>query len=61
MMLFDTNDEQHLEAIVQQCIELKEKDPKKYQEMRVLNRQLFEKYFTLDKYISTYLENINTL
>ena len=61
MMLFDINDEQHLEAIVQQCIELKEKDPKKYQEMRVLNRQLFEKYFTLDKYISTYLENINTL
>lgn len=61
MMLFDINDKQQLEPIAQQCIKLKEDDPKKYKELRVLNRQLFEKYFTLDKYISKYIEEINKL
>ena len=61
MMLFDISDLQQLEAIAQQCIKLKEDKPKKYEELRVLNRQLFEKYFTLDKYISKYIENINKL
>lgn len=61
MMLFDINDEQQLEAIAQQCIKLKEDDSQKYQKLRGLNRLLFEKYFTLDKYISKYIESINRL
>lgn len=61
MQFFDINDEQQLEEVVTKCIKLKEEDPKKYQEMRIANRKLFENHFTLDKYVKKYIESINIL
>lgn len=61
MTFFDINDEKQLETIVEQLIHLKSDNPKEYEKMRQSNRKLFERYFTLDKYISKYIESINAL
>lgn len=61
MMFFDIADTDKIVSIVEDIMRMKDSRPLQYAEMRQHNRKLYENYFTLDKYISNYLEVINNL
>lgn len=61
MRFFDIEDEQTLELHVKDIINAKESCMERYKEMRDSNRRLFEKYFTIDKYVEMYLQTIEQL
>ncbi len=61
LVFFDIANIDHLEHLIAKMINLKQTSLEKYQAMGKLNRELFEKYFTLDKYISNYIKCINNL
>lgn len=44
-----------------QLIKLKETNNEMYKALRLANRNLYEKYFTMDKYINNYVNAINSL
>lgn len=61
MKFFDIDDEQVLERHVCDLITVKECQPERYKEMRDFNLRLYEKYFTIDKYVERYIETIGKL
>lgn len=61
MILFEINEPDRLIRIVEEMMNMKSSSPKLFDELRQCNRRLYEKKFTLDKYINNYLEFINKL
>lgn len=61
MKFFDVNNIDELVVMVESVIKLRKDKPAAYQQMRIANRNLFLKYFTIDKFVNRYIDIINTI
>ena len=61
LKFFDIGDENTLLKLVQGVINLYSSNQKEYENRRVANRNLYEKYFTIDRYVKEYTSFIDKL
>lgn len=61
ILFFDIDDNDKMITIVEDIMRMKNVHPEQYVEMKHCNRELYEHYFTLDKYIHNYLRAVSNL
>ena len=61
LSFFDIHDKKSLISLAQEAINVKSQDSSSYKMKGKYNRELYEKYFTLDKYTTKYCEFLNHL